>query len=174
MRDQIISNVLYVFPYCFPPNFCFKKLLLFIIQVFYMIRWIKFSELSFFSSDECSSRSKYIGAIFKPCCDVNHANFRQMIECYIIERVVTSCIPIQLFKDGNLLFRISINCLGIIFDQLYGYYYYYFIILFIFRVNLFYSSVIGLSRPKDVTFLNKTGNREGFFFIRTMYLQVYR
>lgn len=97
-----------------------------------------------------------------------------MIECYIIERVVTSCIPIQLFKDGNLLFRISINCLGIIFDQLYGYYYYYFIILFIFRVNLFYSSVIGLSRPKDVTFLNKTGNREGFFFIRTMYLQVYR
>lgn len=40
------------------------------------------------------------------------------------------------------------------FDQLFGYY---------FRVNLFYSSVIGLSRPKDVMFKIKPNNREVFF-----------
>lgn len=95
-----------------------------------------------------------------------------MIECYIIKRVVTSFIPIQLFKRWKFVVP---N-----FDQLFGYYFrstvWVLLLLFYyyFRVNLFYSSVIGLSRPKDVTFKKKPNNREVFFFTRTMYLQVYR
>lgn len=65
-------------------------------------------------------------------------------------------------KDGNLLFRISINCLGIIFDPLFGYYYYYFIIIF---VSISFTAQLSVLVVQKMLRLTKNQITVRFFFL---------